>query len=321
MPADGWRRRTEQVVIVYFIPFLSELKIAWAFAAVPLHFLEMTWPIWGFGTVIAAGTIARVPMNALLTWRGDWLIAPILALAAGGATCMLASPTSVAAVVIGTVCGHVTDTVQAQSSLCYRIFLDDAIAQKRGLRLQAFSATFGYSAGALLGGALYEHGGFIGCSILQVVLLGTMAMLACGLPAVHDSFRSSMQGSSSSSSHLATVTRDDGLATPTASAPAANAPAVDAPPVLALSLSATTDCLYFPATAILLCDGLNIYCYISEWSLFALYFKQASAANVPQWQLPPPRMPYTHPTPPFALCFQAGVSVVEHAHRRGADGR
>lgn len=146
----------QKAALCFAVPFLSELKISWVFAAAPLHFQHNGWPLWSFGTTISAATLSRVAMNACLTVIGDWAIAPALALATVGAAGMLVAPHNIAACVVGIAAGHVTDTAQVQASLCYQWRAGDMAAQKRALRLQAFSATSGYSSGAVIGGALYE---------------------------------------------------------------------------------------------------------------------------------------------------------------------
>ena len=165
----------ETACLCFGVPFLSELKISWAFAAAPLHFQQSGWPLWLFGVTIGGSTLIRIPMNAVLTVAGDWLIVPTLALATIAATGMLIAPSSSVACVIGIAAGHVTDTAQVQASLCYRWRVGQPEVQKRALRLQAFSSTLGYSSGALLGGALFEYGGFRGCTILQLAILGKLA--------------------------------------------------------------------------------------------------------------------------------------------------
>ena len=109
--------RSAQVVALCFaVPFLSELKISWAFAAAPLHFQQQGWPLAAFGLVIGLSTLCRVGMNAMITAVGDWLVVPILLLAAAGAAFMVAFPTTLAAVVIGIAAGHITDTAQVQAN-------------------------------------------------------------------------------------------------------------------------------------------------------------------------------------------------------------
>ena len=186
--------RAEQVALLFVIPFLSELKISWAFVAVPLHFQRLGFPLWAFGSTLSVATLCRVPMNTLITLIGDWLIVPLLALATVSAAWMLAAPNTLWAVVAGICAGHVTDTSQVQASLCYRGQSDDPAAQKRGLRLQAFSCTLGYSSGALVGGALYENGGFYGCAVLQLAILVVMTLSAALMPVVHDAFGDLLDG-------------------------------------------------------------------------------------------------------------------------------
>lgn len=119
------------VTLLFVIPFLSELKISWAFVAVPLHFQRLGFPLWAFGLTLSVATLCRVPMNTLITLTGDWLLVPLLALATVSAAWMLAAPNTLWAVVAGIVAGHVTDTSQVQASLCYRWQSADPAAQKR----------------------------------------------------------------------------------------------------------------------------------------------------------------------------------------------
>ena len=314
MSADAQRlssrlaARVEAIALIFVVPFLSELKISWAFAAAPLYFRQEAWPLWFFGATIGGATLFRVPMNALLTGVGDWLIAPILMLAVAGAVHMLMAPQSLSAVMIGIAAGHVTDTAQVQASLCYRWSLSEPGAQKRALRLQAFSATFGYSSGALLGGALFEYTGFVGCARLQLALLGVMAITTALMPVVRAAFRETCQSSachgvSASTSPpggspaeqpdsrppATTHSAAEPLAEPLApSAAKSGAPgAADAAHGLAptvedrateeLTIWGTTRCLLLPLSILWLCDGMNILAYITEWTLFAVYFAEAYA--------------------------------------------
>ena len=253
--------RLEAAALTFLLPFLSELKISWAFAAAPLHFQHEHWPLWTFGATIGAATASRVLMNALLTSAGDWLIAPILLMACAGAAAMLANPTSPLCAIVGIAAGHITDTAQVQASLCYRWRFGDPDAQKRALRLQAFSATFGYSSGALLGGAMYEHVGFRGCAILQVSLLCAMSIIAALLPVVHAAFRETVRGESGCF-----------RGKPISNAPAS---AIDQPSKESeLTLRGTNSrFLLLPVSLVWLSDAANISAYICEWCLFAVYFR------------------------------------------------
>jgi hypothetical protein len=70
---------------------------------------------------------------------------------------------------------------------------DEARRQRR-LRWQAFSATAGYSSGALCGGAVYELGGFRACAALQLGLCCSLAALLALLPTTHESWSAWLQG-------------------------------------------------------------------------------------------------------------------------------
>lgn len=112
--------RLQASMLLFFMPYLNEIKDSWEFAAVPLHFLAMGWPISLWGLTICLATLCRLPMNALVTWQGDWILAPLLMAAACCAAYMLANPTELSAVMLGVGAGHCCDTCQAEHSLCYR---------------------------------------------------------------------------------------------------------------------------------------------------------------------------------------------------------
>ena len=268
------RTTLESVAVLFALPFLSELKISWTFAAAPLHFKANGWSLSAFGATIGAATLCRVAMNALLTAFGDWLIAPMLMAAVAGGAVMRMAPEAMAAVILGIASGHITDTAQVQASLVYRWRMDDPAAQKRALRVQAFATVMGYSSGAVLGGALYEHAGFDACALLQVVILGTMAAITACLPVVHaavaESWRRYRRASAPRARAAVQPASTASTAEVTASAAdASEAEGAETPP---LTLCGTTRCLLLPCSVIWLCDGANIFSYICEWTLFAVYF-------------------------------------------------
>ena len=267
MPADTFYHRMVQPACLLFItPFVNELKDSWEFAAVPLHFLQQGWPMWLWGMTIAIATLLRVPMNALLTWQGDWLIVILLAMATACAVCMLVWPDSPAAVVVGVAAGHCVDTTQVQASLCYRWSADGSSERRKSaLRLMAFSATLGYSTGALMGGGLYESAGYTGCAVLQLCNCGSLTVVTASLPVVHASFLEWWHGDFAVTA-VAAASEHAKSKAPTFSAPSPAAPQ--------LTLRGTTGPLLLPVSLVLLCDGLNVGAYVTEWALFAVYFKQ-----------------------------------------------
>ncbi len=258
--------RFHGAALLFLMPYLNEIKDSWEFAAVPLHFLAQGWPLSMWGLTISLATLCRLPIQALVTWQGEWLMAPLLTLASGCAAYMLINPLDLHAVMLGVAAGHCMDTCQAEHSLCYR-WCDSSEAdegqRKRRFRWQAFSATAGYSTGALFGGTTYELGGYQACAVLQVFLCATLAVLMFSLPVAHDSFRTRKQAA--------------GVADP---AEAAVDPAGTAAGLTSVSavtcertLRNTTGRFYLPVSLVLACDGLNIFSYVTEWALFAVYYK------------------------------------------------
>jgi hypothetical protein len=291
--------RCQGGVLLFMMPYLNEIKDSWEFAAVPLHFLAQGWGLHYWGLTISLATLCRLPIHALVTWQGEWLMAPLLTLASGCAAYMLVSPLELHAVMLGVGAGHCMDTCQAEHSLCYR-WCDssdaDADQRKRRFRWQAFSATAGYSTGALFGGTIYELGGFEACAVLQFSLCCSLAVLMFGLPVVHDSFRTRKQGrpvdgrdQDDDPTAAAAVVDVVGAASSGSSSdpkqgeavvPAATPAAVCTVDVdveveveVEKTLRNTTGRFFLPVSLVLLCDGLNIFSYVTEWSLFAIYYK------------------------------------------------
>lgn len=260
--------RCQGFALLFVVPYLNEIKDSWEFAAVPLHFLAQGWPLSMWGLTISLATLCRLPIHALVTWQGEWLMAPLLTLASGCAAYMLANPLKLHAVMLGVGAGHCMDTCQAEHSLCYR-WCDASQAdddrRKRRFRWQAFSATAGYSTGALFGGTTYELGGFEACAILQFSLCCSLAMLMFSLPVVHDSFRTRKQGRERAHAH---GHKDTAAAAVLATAGGAHG-AIGS----VKTLYNTTGRFFLPVSLVLMCDGFNIFSYVTEWSLFAVYYK------------------------------------------------
>ena len=65
----------QEAILLFAVPFLSELKISWAFAAVPLHFQQQGWPLWGFGSTGTADPCAAARNQS---WHRAHRSAPLL---------------------------------------------------------------------------------------------------------------------------------------------------------------------------------------------------------------------------------------------------
>jgi hypothetical protein len=138
------------------------------------------------------------------------------------------------------------------------------------LRWQAFSATAGYSTGALFGGSVYELGGFGACAWLQLSLCASLAVLLCGLPVVHAAFRARWRrGAVRTGGGGGGGGEADGTVAVTVHSALGGA-AGDA----VKTLAGTTGRFWLPVSLVLLCDGFNIFSYVTEWALFAVYYKE-----------------------------------------------
>ena len=50
----------------------NQIKTAWPYSSVPLHFVDMGWPLYQLGLLQSGAFLMRIPMNWSINRYGDW---------------------------------------------------------------------------------------------------------------------------------------------------------------------------------------------------------------------------------------------------------
>ena len=250
----------QSVILVAMLPFLDVVKMAYIYTAVPLHFIDASWPLTTLGAILSMCYVPRVIVSAAISRFGDFLCVPVTFASFIASACMALHPNELAAVWVGCLGSSMGVVVQAHRGLLYRTFGGDDANQRRAMRIFTFFDVVGYSCGALLGGVLYDYGGFSSCAIFQLVIIGLQCFLSAALPVTRASLRDAVSRLAGRRS-----LRNDERSSPAASTR-------DEPAVAHLmSVRAAGICL--PTAVMVGVTFVNLFVYGVEWSLYAIYFR------------------------------------------------
>lgn len=242
----------QSAVLVFVIPFLDVMKMAYVYTAVPLHFLDSDWPLWQLGLLISGAYIPRVPISGMIARIGDWVCAPVTLLASAASFAMAVFPDRRLAVIVGVTATSASVMIQAHKGLCYSRFGSSSAQQTRVLRVFTIFDVLGYSLGAMLGGVLYDSGGFSTCALFQLAIVVTQSTLTFALPVVWTSFAQWFAGAPRQQTRV--------------ELPAA---VLCQEPQQGVCDSASAASWWVLGACF-----VNCLVYVIEWSLYAVYFRQ-----------------------------------------------
>lgn len=171
----------------------SSCQNAYVFTAAPLHFLDKDWGMYGLGAVYLAAVVGVVCIsNSAVRCLGGWALLPLtlLALAVTAVVGLWAEDNKWATLAV-VYAAFVGTSLPALRSLL-RVGLageDSRGAVPAAERVANATSLFGFASSALLGGIIYDFGGWYGCVILQMSALGCQALLLLLSPWVRASWR------------------------------------------------------------------------------------------------------------------------------------
>ena len=236
---------TEGIILLIVLPTLDLLRMAYHYVALPLHFLEMGWNKELLGILFTSFYLLRCPICAALVSIGAWTAIPILVLDAILTATMLALPQKQWIVFVSCALAQGTKQMQLYRQLSFQKYGSSEALKMRAMKLLASSEVVGYSVGTLLGGILFEMGGFKLCAAYQFVITAFMVALTMWLPTLRSKVTKTQRVSESSE-------KCDG--------------ANDAPFKWTLAI-----------ILLLAGEAVNVFSYTAEWSLFAIYFREEHA--------------------------------------------
>ena len=247
---------SESVVLLVVLPTLDMLRLAYMYTALPLHYLDMGWNTEILGILFTLFFVMRLPINWFLTYSGVWLSVPFLVVDFALTIAMVAQPDSKWVVFASCLFAQGTKMIQAYKQLAFQKFAGQPKLHMRAMKMLTTCEVVGYSAGTFFGGLLYDMGSWSACAVYQSAITIAMVLLTAWLPSVRQDFKSKSRCCCASKETVAPSRHDeDGDAQ---KGDGARIPKE----------------LLFPIGVLLAAEAVNVFSYTSEWSLYAIYFRE-----------------------------------------------
>lgn len=172
------------VELLCMLPALDAVKMAYMYTSVPLHFVDQRWPLDELGLMLTLAYVPRLLFTYVTAVAGDWVCVPGVAVGLVSSLVMACWPMNRLCVYVGVLGASGAMMTQPHRGLVFRRFGCDDGQQRRAMRVFTFSEVCGYSAGAMLGGVLYDRGTFVACAWFQAAAMATQLCLTWTLPPV-----------------------------------------------------------------------------------------------------------------------------------------
>ena len=282
--------RLQQLVVLCALPMLEMMHgPSFSSACLPQHYLDMRWSTTHLGLVFTTVNLVRLPSNLLVGLLGEWLCLPIVLLCAVLSIPAVIHADRIDAVALGMVVNSMTSNPQAWRVLSAQLTpTQSAVEQTNALRILQFSEVLGYSVSSLLGGFLYDVGGYRACALFQLTVSIVLAAALASLPAVRHGCRLSLESPHRQcrriqpppplppwkSSNSCTTTADGGNQDEQPNAKNIDVRGGWAPGFRSKCGALRAKNIMLPVGFCLGAGFLNSYTYVTEWTLYALYFRQ-----------------------------------------------
>ena len=275
--------------LLIILPFFNMSMTAATYTFLPLHFLDTDgFTLSMLGLIFLFGNGSRLMSATLITRAGDWCILLFLVPLAITHVWLLSSevtspiPTFITFVML--YASNAILSLQGLVHITYSKGDGEKSELKRALRIFTVSETLGYATATLMGGFLYDYGGFTLCIYTQFgIVIGQIVVLLC-LPVVHKSMANSCGRCLCCNSGA--VSSIDGDGNVEDESKDKNAIKIDDEnnlhndddSVMVDGVRFTSDEIYAsirPFVWIVLTFHFwNLFTYATEWALFAVFFRQ-----------------------------------------------
>jgi hypothetical protein len=269
--------------LLIVLPFLNMSMTAATYTFLPLHFLDTPgFSLSALGLIFMFGNASRLLTATVITRYGDWCILLFLVpLAVIHAWLLMSDASDMPATFATFVMLYASNSILSLQGLVHQTFSNGGGGEdtgkvaageepelKRALRVFTVSETTGYATATLLGGLLYDYGGFELCIYTQFgFVVAQIVVFAC-LPAVHTSMAKSCRPGRHRGAEVQTNgDRDD------------NDDDNDNDNVILVDgVRFTPDEIYDSIRPFvwmtLAFHFWNLLTYATEWALFAVFFRQ-----------------------------------------------
>jgi hypothetical protein len=242
-PRRTLQYRYTNVCLLFLLPFIDGIRIGYLYAALPIHYLDMGWPLWSFGVSLCGIFLWRaLGMNGIFLVFGHWTVAPLEVL-----NVCLSIPMAiwwdnhicVSMGLFASVSAFFTDAYQG---FVFDMFGDES-DRLRASRSVTLSQTIGYAVSPFIGGLLFDAGGWKLSAEFQLVLLSVDLFMLLTNSVVWAKFKLWLQPKVQESK-------------------------------TSQALGGIPAHIRLPSILIALTAGVNIFGYNVEWVTFAVYFRQ-----------------------------------------------
>ena len=263
--------------LLVLLPSLNMMMMAAPYTFMPLHFLDQSWSLTTLGLCLMLGNGLRTITSTVVTRYGDWSVVLFLLLAVVSHIWLFCSPSSLVPTFVTMATMFSGNSMLSLQGLMHRRFgKEGEEIVKEALRTFAICETVSYATATLVGGLLYEFGGWHLCISVQFVIVVLQVVLFCVLPSVQEDMRENCllccgrSGGGGRDSVVADVL-SGAIATSSNQKPEEETTVVDG---TTFTASQIYESIKNYVWVVLAFHFMNLFTYATEWALFAVFFRQ-----------------------------------------------
>ena len=258
----SWSSR-ESISLLMLLPAVHELMLSATYSYLPNHFLDMNWSLTVLGLILMIGNGARLLVSTLVSKYGDWVaILFLIALMLSYIVVFIQPTSDIVPTCITMTLLYAGNIMLSLHGLVQQRYGKNETVHKTSLRIFTVTETLGYSFGSLIGGLLYEYGGWNVCCIFSFATVVLQVLILISVPA----FRKDFTRNCCTKSKKTVAVQgdedeedDDGFGTMQG---------------IAISPEQILSSVKWYVLMVLGFQLMNQLTYGNEWALFAVFFRQ-----------------------------------------------
>lgn len=257
--ANKLQFNASNVLLIFVLPWLVQCLWGFSYSSIALHYRSSGWPLWRLSMLAMSGNLLQPLLNGMVVNFGVWISAPFAI-----ATSILVLPATIwpdseAIVTIQLFVGYFVFLDLPLKTICFSQFSHSEDVLKEASRIQSLGCTTGYAVSPFIGGVVYDLWGWKGCAGMHLVCQSILSLGLCTSPGVWKDWERWQQARCLEAKMPSTV-----------QVPQKRKSFIsNAFPILRIPAS-----IRLPCVAVALALAANGYAYQSEWSTYALYFRE-----------------------------------------------
>ena len=176
--------------LLILLPSLNMMMMAAPYTFMPLHFLDRGWSLTTLGLCLMLGNGLRTITSTVVTRYGDWSVVLFMLLTMVSHIWLFCYPASLVPTFVTMTTLFSGNSMLSLQGLMHRRFgKEGELIMKEALRTFAVCETVSYATATLVGGLLYEYGGWHLCISVQFAIVVLQVVLFGVLPSVQEDMR------------------------------------------------------------------------------------------------------------------------------------